>query len=238
MTVYETKFLKLDTIQLAYFECGHGRPLIFLHGNSSNKAFFRSYLDEFGAEYHAFALDSRSQGESVSNDDSLTYAMIAADVIDFCNKKGLKDVSVVGYSDGGIVGLHLACLQPDLFTRIIAVSPNYLVSATKKGAYRMLRAMYRFMQFFNKLGFHLKKHLLCFNLMFNDTGLTETDLKRIKTKVHIIHAQNDMIYEDHFYRMANLIPGSTRTRIDACNHLTIMFKSETRSQIRQLLNRK
>ncbi len=238
MSGYETKFLKLDTIKLAYFACGRGRPLIFLHGNSSNKAFFKSYLEEFGAGYHAFALDSRSHGESVSNDASLTYAMIAADVIGFCRKMGLKDVSVVGYSDGGIVGLHLACMQPDLFTRIIAVSPNYLVSATKKGAFRMLHSMYRCMQFMNKLGLNMKKHLLTFSLMFNETGLTETDLKRIKTKVHIIHAQNDMIYEDHFYRMAKLIPGSTRTRIDACNHLNIMFKNETRSLIHQLLSRK
>lgn len=220
MRKLETKFQKLSDIEIAYTECGEGPALILLHGNSENKRVFQEYQTRHFAAYHAYALDSRGHGESISEDASYSIEQYSEDVIAFCKARGIAKARVIGYSDGGNIALFLALKAPELFDRLVAVSPNYLASGTVDGWLNLFRAFHRL---FLVLG--MRKSAMRFELMLNDIGLTREDLASIRTEVAVLYAEDDMIKEEHILDIAHSIPGSVLRKIDGCSHLSILKKA-------------
>ena len=222
MTRLTTEYQDLGDIKVAYWQHGSGSDLLLLHGNSESKVIFAHYLLEHFAGFHTWALDSRSHGESMSEDESLAIEQIADDVIRFCQAKGIQQASVIGYSDGGNIALFLAKKAPHLFPKVVAVSPNTLVSGTEDGTLRLIKAVYGMIRFFAKLGFKVKKQLMIIDLMLNDIGLSFDDLSTIQTSVKVLYAEKDLIKESHIKDIAAAIPGSTLEKIPSCTHLNIM----------------
>jgi pimeloyl-ACP methyl ester carboxylesterase len=222
MTRLITEYQDLGDIQVAYWQYGSGPDLLLLHGNSESKVIFAHHVLEHFTGFHTWALDSRSHGESKSEDESLSIEQIADDVVRFCQAKGIKKAYVVGYSDGGNIALFLAKKAPQLFPKIVAVSPNTLVSGTEDGTLRLFKVIYGVIKFLAKLGFKVKKQVMVIDLMLNDIGLSFDDLKTIQTSVKVLYAEKDLIKEDHIKDIAAAIPGSTLDKIPACTHMNIM----------------
>jgi pimeloyl-ACP methyl ester carboxylesterase len=222
MTKLPTEFADLGDIQLAYCQNGSGKNLLLLHGNSESKAIFSRYQTDFFAVMHTFALDSRCHGESRSRDESLSIEQISEDVIRFCEAKGITEASVIGYSDGGNIALFLAKKAPQLFTRVIAISPNTLVSGSTDGSLRLIRTVMSLLKFLEKLGCKVRKQILVIDLMLRDIGLSFDDLKTIRTQVKILYAEKDMIKEEHIRNIAAAIPGCTLDKVMGVTHISII----------------
>lgn len=230
-----TKFLDLADIRMAYRESGDGPTLILLHGNSESKNLFIRYQTRYFPMFHTFALDSRAHGESESSDESLSYERMADDVLNFCDKSGISDARVLGYSDGGILALYLAKKAPGRFKKIIAVSPNYLLSGLTDGAIRLIGRISGMLAFLVRIGVGLRKARMRFDLMIREVGLSAQDLRGIEDDILILYAEKDIIREEHIQDMGRLIPGATVKRIGGCSHLSIMSKPETLVAIKRYL---
>ncbi len=230
-----TEFEKLDDIRIAFCQYGSGPNLLLLHGNSLNNRIFRQYQLNYFSMFHTYALDSRGHGQSLSDDDELSIDQISRDVILFCQARGIKQAYVIGYSDGGNIALHLAHKAPDLFPRIVAISPNTLVKGTQEETLNTLRGLHRFMGFLHRLGFNMKKHIMRFGLMLKDSGLSDDDLKTIRTRVKILYAEKDMVKEEHILHIAGLIPGAELEKIDGCTHISIIKDSRAIKCMREFL---
>ena len=226
MTRLLTEYVDLEDIRIAYQQYGSGRVLILLHGNSESKHIFKQYQLMHFSMFHTIAVDSRGHGESQSNDDEYTIDQYSEDIINLCKVKGIKEAFVIGYSDGGNISLLLAKKAPDIFTRIVAISPNYLASGTADNTLRLFQRMMKILTFLNRMGFNLKKHIMRINLMLNDIGITEDELTSIRTKMKIIYAEHDLIKETHIKQMAELIPNASLNKIQGCNHMTILNNKE------------
>jgi len=227
MAKLKTEWEQLDDIKVAFWQHGSGNDLVLLHGNSGSKITFRQYQLEHFADHHTFALDSRGHGQSKSKDAQLTYEQQSIDVINFCKARGMTDVSVIGYSDGGILGLWLAVKAPELFTKIVAISPNTVASASTEGSMQFIEKTLKTMKFFRKLGLPLKKPIMRFNLMLTDSGISDEDLKEVKTSVMIVYAEKDMITEEHIQHIAGLIPGCRLEKVLECTHMSVPYQDET-----------
>jgi pimeloyl-ACP methyl ester carboxylesterase len=221
-----TENLELSDIKIAFSQNGNGPILLLLHGNSESKSIFKDYQTIHFPMFHTIAVDSRGHGESKSIDDEYTIHQYSEDVIRFCKAKGISEAYVIGYSDGGNIALFLASKAPELFPRIIAISPNYLVSGTTDGALRSITILFKIFTLLGHLRFNFKKSLMRFNLMLTDIGITETELQGIRTNLKIIYAEHDMIKEDHIKQLAALIPNATLDKINGCNHMTILNNKE------------
>jgi len=222
MSSLQTEYAELPDIRIAFTQYGNGQILILLHGNSESKRIFNAYQIEHFPMFTTIAIDSRGHGESKSTDEAYSIRQYSEDVINLCKLKGINDAYVIGYSDGGNIALWLAKKAPELFSRIIAISPNYLVSGTTDNALRSINKAYKIMSFLNRIGFNLKKSMMRFNLMLEDIGITDDEFKSIQTDVKIIYAEHDMIKETHLQRLAELIPNSSLDKINGCNHMTII----------------
>ena len=68
----------------------------------------------------------------------------------------------------------------------------------------------------------MKKSMMRFNLMLEDIGIADDELKSVQTDLKIIYAEHDMIKEAHLKQLADLIPNSSLDKINGCNHMTIL----------------
>jgi len=221
-----TQYIDLENARIAYREHGSGPTLLLLHGNSESKDIFAQYQLKHFSMFRTIAIDSRGHGESRSGDEEYSIEQCSNDVIDLCKAKGITSAYVIGYSDGGNISLFLAQKAPELFPKIVAISPNYLVSGTTDGALRLFKGIIKFMTFAGRLGFNTKKFIAKMNLMMRDIGITDDDLRSIRADMKILYAERELIKEEHIKQIASLIPNASLDKVMGCHHMTILNKRE------------
>ena len=234
-TLY-TEYENIGNAKLAFRQNGNGNILILLHGNSESKKIYARYQTHFFKTFHTIAIDSRGHGETVSEDSDYSIDQYSDDIIKFCACQRIEQAYVIGYSDGGNISLLLAKKAPNVFKRIVAISPNYLMSGMTDSSLRLFRLAVKVASFLNKVGILQKRAVMRLMLIFKDIGINDDELRNIKTNVCLLYAEKDMVKEDHIKHIAQLIPASRLIRIESCNHLFILNKKETIESISRYLN--
>lgn len=116
---------QVNGIDLYYQIHGDGPPLILLHGGLANSDYWYNQTLVFAEKYKVIAIDSRGHGRSTFTEEPITYALMASDVIALMDTLGIERTDVVGWSDGGIIGLDLAIHHPERLHKLIAYGANY-----------------------------------------------------------------------------------------------------------------
>ena len=112
-----------------------GVPVLLLHGGFGNSNYFGRLIPTLVAHgYRVIAMDSRGHGRSTRSDAPLTYDLMAQDVLGLLDRLRVSKVYLVGWSDGGIIGLDLAITHPDRLAGLFAFGANADVSGLKDGA--------------------------------------------------------------------------------------------------------
>jgi pimeloyl-ACP methyl ester carboxylesterase len=110
-----------DGVAIRYEVAGRGDPtLVFVHGWSCDRSYWRPQIDHFAASHRVVALDLGGHGESGLERKDWTMAAFAGDVRAVVEGLGLQKVVLVGHSMGGPVILEAARLMPD---RVVALVP-------------------------------------------------------------------------------------------------------------------
>ena len=107
------KYADIRGFQMYYETYGTGEPLLIIHGNGGSIGDFNFQIPYFEKKYKVILADSRAQGKSLDNGDSLTYEMMADDLDALLDVLKLDSCYVIGWSDGGINGLLLAMRHPE-----------------------------------------------------------------------------------------------------------------------------
>lgn len=99
--------------------------VLLLHGGLSNSD---ALLDGIGVllgdHRRIAAFDRRGHGRTADTPDAFHYEAMVDETIAVIDHIG-GPVHVVGWSDGGIVGLLLALRRPDLVGRLVAIGANF-----------------------------------------------------------------------------------------------------------------
>lgn len=94
-------------IRMNYSEKGSGRPLILIHGNGGSLKYFKKQIDCFSNEYRVIAVDTRGHGKSPRGEAPFTIEQFAEDLKSFMDEKNIAKANLLGFSDGGNIGLGL-----------------------------------------------------------------------------------------------------------------------------------
>lgn len=114
-------FVLPDGRRLAYRESGSGPVLVMLHGWSMSSAVFSEAIAAFSSSFRVLAPDLRGHGESEPG-PGYRLADLAGDVATWMEKTVEGEVSLLGWSLGGQVALHLAMALREKVGRIILQS--------------------------------------------------------------------------------------------------------------------
>ena len=71
------------------------------------------------------AIDSRGNGKSSNTAPVLTYEMMSDDVVGVMDTLKIERADIVGWSDGGNLGLDLARRYPDRIRKVVAFGANH-----------------------------------------------------------------------------------------------------------------
>jgi pimeloyl-ACP methyl ester carboxylesterase len=121
-------YVQVNDIKMYYETLGQGPPLLILHGGMVSSECWSGQLDPFARHFQVIVPDSRGHGRSTDSDQPFSYALMASDVIELLKYLQIQSTDLYGWSDGGIIGLHLAIHHPGVIKRQILVGTNFDVN--------------------------------------------------------------------------------------------------------------
>jgi|TARA_B110000914_G_C15384922_1_gene409606 pimeloyl-ACP methyl ester carboxylesterase len=124
LNIHAEKF-EVDDVILDYEIIGKGQPLLLLHGGFLSKEAMRPQINHLKGDFEVIALDSREHGLSTASQKPISYEQMYQDTLALIEHLKLKKVNLLGYSDGGIIGLMLASRNPQLVDRMVLIGANY-----------------------------------------------------------------------------------------------------------------
>nr|WP_179558373.1 alpha/beta hydrolase [Pseudoclavibacter chungangensis] len=113
---------------------GAGEPVLLLHGGFCSLESLRIPGEALAVDHRVHAFERPGHGRSADHDELFTYERSLAETVGYLDAVGLGSVHVVGYSDGGIIGLLLAMRHPERVRSLVAISANLDPSAFTDGA--------------------------------------------------------------------------------------------------------
>jgi pimeloyl-ACP methyl ester carboxylesterase len=109
---------------IAYIDAGSGdKTLVLVHGLASNAGFWREVIPQLEKEYRLIVVDLPGYGKSQKGELPIGiqyYADVIAGLIDELH---LQNVSYVGHSMGGQIGITLSLSHPTKIENLILAAP-------------------------------------------------------------------------------------------------------------------
>ena len=130
-TAKETGYAKVNGVEIYYAIYGSGEPLILLHGGLGNTDYWGSQIAAFSTKYKVINIASRGHGRSTRDDQAYSYHLMASDVLAVMDILSIKKASMVGWSDGGNIGIDIAINNPDRLVKLFAFGANFNPSGVK-----------------------------------------------------------------------------------------------------------
>ncbi|MBR7162526.1 MAG: alpha/beta hydrolase [Clostridia bacterium] len=109
----EKKALSIGKETLAYIDCGEGEVVLMIHGNMSSSVHYEPLIERIKDKYRCIAVDLRGFGDSTYNNRFDTLEELADDVNALTDALGINSYYLVGWSNGGGVGLKLCAKYPE-----------------------------------------------------------------------------------------------------------------------------
>lgn len=168
-------------MKLSYEKNGTGKPIILIHGNGQSNEFFAPHMQLFAtAGYTVYAPDSRGHGKSAKV-ARLDYDDMAEDIAELIRDEKLQKPTLLGFSDGGIIGLLVAMKYPDILGKLYVAGVNL----TPKGVKPMWRFLMRLVFVFTRSD--------KMRLMIKQPNIKAQQLRAITVPTTAFYAEKDIV---------------------------------------------
>ncbi|WP_159810689.1 alpha/beta fold hydrolase, partial [Cellulomonas citrea] len=196
---------------------GPGRPLVLLHGNGESHRVFDRLVRELPGR-RLVGLDSRAHGRSPRGHGPLSIASMADDVAGALAALGLTDVDLLGYSDGGNIGLELAIRRPDLLHALAVCGANLdpqglrpLALASTVAVHRVLAGAARAVPMLHGPSERLA-------LMTEHPQIAPEALAQIRLPVLVVAGERDAVRHEHTALIAASLPDARLVVLPGAGH--------------------
>lgn len=229
------KQLEVDDIILNYYEKGEGDTIIFIHGNGMSSKIFSKMHSYFSNKYNVIAIDSRGQGLSSTGKKRYSLSLFADDIIKFCSIKRIKKAIIIGYSDGANIALLMAKKAPKLIKKMVVISGNFTVNGIHTWFILLIKVYKKILLNLKKYYRKSEEKIWLLNLMLEDIGIEENDLRNMNIPTLILCADLDVVYDFHTIAIHKNIKGSFLKKIRNCTHANIVNKKNSLKEIDKFL---
>ncbi len=232
----EGHYLAIDDITVYYETSGEGEPLLLLHGGLGSIASFARQTPDLARHFRVIAPESRGHGRTSDSDRPITYELMATDMVALLDAMQLTSVYVVGWSDGGNIGLILAAKYPERVRKLVTIGANFepagiddagidfISNWTVETAGEEMAEHYRSHNpdpdhwpiFFEKIR----------TMWLECSILDRQQLTTIQAPTLIVVADRDGVRFDHTQQMFETIPGAQLCVIPGATHFVPAEKPE------------
>ncbi|MBI5104875.1 MAG: alpha/beta hydrolase [Solirubrobacterales bacterium] len=116
-------------VELFYRDLGHGRPVVLVHGWTMSHRVWDSVVQRLAGRYRMVLPDLRGHGDSDKPIGDYSPARHAADLGALMEGLDLRDVTLLGWSFGGMAVMQAAATHPARLAQAVllnAAGPRYL----------------------------------------------------------------------------------------------------------------
>jgi len=112
----QDQYVEANGLRIYYEEYGQsqGKSLLLIHGGALTGESWQPYLSAFAEHYRVIAPDTRGHGRTHNPTGSMSFELLADDVVALAQALDLQKPLIYGYSDGGQVALEIGMRYPDL----------------------------------------------------------------------------------------------------------------------------
>ena len=116
-------YAAVNGLKMYYEVHGDGPPLLLLHGGTGSIP--AAWIPHFAPRFQVVAMEQMGHGRTAdAMDRSFHYHDMAEDTIELMRQLQIESAVIVGYSDGGIIGLDIAIHHPEHVTRLVLTGAN------------------------------------------------------------------------------------------------------------------
>ncbi len=197
-------FAAINGIEMHYRIIGKGSPILLIPGGLSDSHVWDAQLPLLARHHQVIVADSRGQGRSTRTDEPITYQLMADDYIALLDSLHIEKVDLVGWSDGGIIGLDIAMRYPERLKSLFAQAAN--VTPEGNAGYLAELASGKVLP---ELRHYASIEKEIHALWVNEPNYTDDDLSQIKVRTAIVIGDHDTaITKGHTEFIASNIPGA------------------------------
>jgi len=116
-------YAAVNGLSMYYEVHGEGAPLLLLHGGAGSIP--ETWIPFFAPKFRVVAIEQMGHGRTGdAMDREFNYHAMAEDTVELMRQLEVESAAVVGYSDGGIIGLDIAIHHPGRVTRLVLTGAN------------------------------------------------------------------------------------------------------------------
>ena len=121
-------FVEHDEARLYVESEGEGNPVLLLHGGLGYMGWFAELRSHLSQRYQVILVDTRGCGRSAMGPNGISYGQQERDVQAILAWMGIQQCAVIGFSDGGIVGMRLAARPNSPVSQLVTIGSRWLAA--------------------------------------------------------------------------------------------------------------
>lgn len=119
-----TGMAPVNGIEMYYATYGAGDPVLLIHGGLGNADIWSAQVADLMKDHLVIVADSRGHGRSTRTEEPFGYDLMASDYLALLDYLKIDKVDLVGWSDGGIIGIDIAMTHPERLDHLFAQAAN------------------------------------------------------------------------------------------------------------------
>ena len=229
-TPVATGMAPVNGIQMYYATYGAGDPVLLIHGGLGFGDIWSAQVTDLMKDHLVIVADSRGHGRSTRTEAPFGYDLMASDYLALLDYLKLEKVDLVGWSDGGIIGLDIAMNHPERLKHLFAQAANITTDGvnpavntdTVFGSYiTWMSEVYpkvsptpdQFDAFVAQIG----------TMWATQPNWTDAQVAAIAVPTAIVVGDHDeAILPDHTAKIASLIPGAKLVILPQVSHFAML----------------
>ena len=224
----------VNGIEMYYATYGAGDPVLLIHGGLGHADIWSYQVADLMKDHLVIVADSRGHGRSSRTEEPFGYDLMASDYLALLDYLKIDKVDLVGWSDGGIIGLDIAMSHPERLDHLYAqaanittdgVDPSVAEDAVFNAYIERMAGDYakmsptpdQFDGFVAQIG----------EMWATQPNWTDAQVSAIAVPVAVVAGDHDeAILRPHTEKIAALIPGSTLVILPEASHFAMLQAPE------------
>lgn len=234
----ESGYAPVNGIEMYYAVFGKGDPVLLIHGGLGHADIWASQVATLSKTHKVIVADSRGHGRSTRTEEPFGYDLMASDYLALLDHLKIDKTALVGWSDGGIIGIDIALHHPERLTKVFAQAANVTTDGVDPG----VLTNKTFAAYIDRSGRDYKKlsktpdqydaFVAQISKMWEtQPNWSKEELARITTPIAVVAGDHDeAILRKHTDYMASVIPGAKEIILPNASHFAMLQAPDEYSQ--------